>query len=69
MKQWSRELIEQSRLYLEIDGVNLKSLNGQSSILNINHQNNIYTINIKNTNQTFIFNSVDEIINDGWAVD
>jgi hypothetical protein len=69
MKSWSESLIEQSKLYLQIDGVNVKSINGQFGILNINYQNRIYTINILTSNQSLTFHSVDELINAGWVVD
>jgi hypothetical protein len=69
MKKWSDKLIELSREYLEIDGVNVKSLNAEFGILNIDYLNKKYTINFLSSNQTLTFNSVDEIINSGWAVD
>ena len=69
MKKWSDELIKLSRKYLEIDGVNVKSLNAEFGILNIDYLNKKYTINFLSSNKSIIFNSVDEIINAGWAVD
>ena len=69
MKKWSDRLIELSREYLEIDGVNVKSLNAEFGILNVDYQNKKYTISFLKSNQTLTFNSVDEIINSGWAVD
>jgi hypothetical protein len=69
MKKWSDELIELSREYLEIDGVNVKSVNAEFGILNIDYENKIYTINFLSSSQSLTFNSVDEIINAGWAVD
>ena len=69
MKKWSDELINLSREYLEIDGVNVKSLKAEFGILNIDYENKIYTINFLSSNQILTFYSVDEIINAGWAVD
>ena len=69
MKKWSEELIELSREYLNYNGVNVKSLKPEFGILTIDYENNIYTITLRNTNQTLTFNSVEEIINAGWAVD
>jgi uncharacterized membrane protein len=69
MKKWSDNLIELSREYLNYPETMVKSLNGDFGILNIDDENNIYTISIRNSNQTLTFKSVDEIINSGWAVD
>jgi hypothetical protein len=69
MKKWSDKLIELSREYLNYTGTNVKSLKPEFGILTIDYENNIYTITIFNSNQTLTFNSVDDIINAGWAVD
>ena len=69
MKKWSDSLIKLSREYLNYDGVRIKSLSGDFGELNIDYENNIYTVSISNSNQTLTFNSVEEIINAGWAVD
>ena len=69
MKKWSEELIELSREYLNYNGVNVKSLKPEFGILNIDYENNIYTITLFNSNQTLTFKSVEDIINAGWAVD
>jgi hypothetical protein len=69
MKKWSDKLIELSREYLEIDGVNVKSVNAEFGILNIDYENKIYTITFLSSDKTLTFNSVDEIVNSGWAVD
>jgi hypothetical protein len=69
MKKWSDELIELSREYLNYSGVNVKSLKAEFGILNIDYENNIYTIKLFNSNKTLTFNSVEDIINAGWAVD
>jgi hypothetical protein len=69
MKKWSDNLIELSKEYLNYDGVDVKSLNGDFGVLNINYEKQIYKIIFKTSKQTLIFNSVDEIINAGWAVD
>jgi hypothetical protein len=41
---WSKELIELSKTYLQIDGVSVKSLNGDFGILNIDEENQTYKI-------------------------
>ena len=69
MRKWSDNLIKLSKEYLNYDGTRVKSLNCQFGILNIDYENNIYTISVSNSNQTLIFKSVDEIINSGWVVD
>jgi hypothetical protein len=69
MKKWSEELIELSREYLNYNGVNVKSLKPEFGILNIDYEKSIYTITLRKTNQTLTFNSVEEMINAGWAVD
>ena len=69
MKKWSERLIEQSREYLEYDDTHVKSLQGQFGMLNVDYENNIYTITLKNTNTTLTFNSVNEMIDAGWVVD
>lgn len=69
MKKWSDNLIRLSREYLNYDGIRVKSLNREFGILNIDHENKIYTISITNSKQVLTFNSIDKIINAGWAVD
>ena len=69
MKKWSDELIELSREYLNYTGTNVKSLKAEFGILNIDYTNQIYTITLFNSNRVLTFNSVDDIINSGWAVD
>lgn len=69
MKKWSDKLIELSRKNLNYSGVRVKSLSAQFGELNIDYENQIYTIEISNSNQTLIFKSVDEIISSGWVVD
>ena len=69
MNTWSDKLIELSREYLNYDGIYVKSLNRQFGKLYIDYENSIYTIRLLNSNKTFTFNSVDEIINSGWVVD
>jgi len=69
MKKWSDNLIKLSKEYLNYDETRVKSLNCQFGILNIDYENNIYTISVSNSNQTLTFKSVDEIINSGWVVD
>jgi len=69
MKKWSDNLINISKEYLNYDRTRVKSLNYQFGILNIDYENNIYTISVSNSNQNLTFKSVDEIINSGWVVD
>jgi len=69
MRKWSDELIKLSKEYLNYDGISVKSLKGDFGILNIDYKNNIYTINVHNSDQVLTFKSVDEVINAGWAVD
>jgi hypothetical protein len=69
MKNWSDKLIELSREYLNYDGTHVKSLSGDFGILNIDYEKQIYKIKSKSSNQEFIFNSVNEIVNAGWTVD
>jgi hypothetical protein len=69
---WSKDLQELSEEHLEYNGVNVKTQKGDFGILDIDYQNKIYTIsllteNIRNLNLTF--NSVEEIIKSGWAID
>jgi hypothetical protein len=68
---WSKELQELSEEYLEYDGVNVKSKNGQFGIINIDYENKVYEIILLNSieNQILTFYSVDEIIKAGWVVD
>jgi hypothetical protein len=69
MKKWSDKLIEISKEYLNYDGTHVKSLKGDFGVLNINYEKQTYKIISKSSNQTSIFNSIDEMINAGWAVD
>ena len=69
MRKWSDELIKLSKEYLNYDGTSVKSLKGDFGILSIDYKNNIYTIDIHDSDQILIYKSVDEIINAGWAVD
>ena len=68
MKKWSDELIKLSIEYLNYDGVNVKSLNGNFGILNVITKK-LYTISIFNTDIVLTFHSVEEMIEAGWAVD
>jgi hypothetical protein len=69
MKKWSDELIELSREYLNYTGTHVKSLKPEFGILNIDYENNVYTIKLLNSSQILTFKSVEDIINAGWAVD
>jgi hypothetical protein len=69
MKSWSDNLIKLSREHLNYSGSRVKSINGDFGLLNIDYDNNIYTIIISGSSKTMTFNTVDEIINSGWVVD
>jgi DNA-binding ferritin-like protein (Dps family) len=69
MKKWSDKLIELSEEYLNYSRTRVKSLNGDFGLLTIDYDKNIYTITISDTNEILLFNSVNQIINNGWAVD
>jgi len=69
MNKWSNGLIELSKEYLNYSGTCVKSLKGEFGKLEIDYQNNIYSIIIFNSDQTIIFNSINQIINAGWVVD
>ena len=69
---WSDRLIELSEEYLNYDGVNVKSQNGDFGILNIDYQNKIYKIHLLTENKNNLnltFNSVSQMISAGWVVD
>ena len=69
---WSNVLTELSEEYLNYDGVNVKTKKGDFGILNIDYENKIYKINLLTENKNnlnLIFNSVSELIENGWAVD
>ena len=68
-KKWSDELIELSEEYLNYSGSRVKSLLGVQGILDIDYDNNIYYIRISNSEKILTFNSVQKIIDNGWAVD
>jgi len=72
MKNWSDSLIEFSKVYLYIDGVRVKNLNGNCGILKINCNNQTFKIKLtlKSVDKSkLIFNNVDEMIKAGWVVD
>ena len=67
---WSKELIELSKEYLEYDGMHVKSQKGKFGVLSI--ENKIYKITLKpitNESQVLTYNSVNDMIKAGWAVD
>ena len=68
MRKWSDELIALSREYFKYDDVNVKSINGNFGILNVISKK-LYTISIFDTDIILTYNSIDEMINAGWAVD
>jgi hypothetical protein len=69
MKSWSEKLINLSKTYFETGFCNVKSLSGNFGYLILDDESNQYKITLFNSNQEFIFNSVDEILKAGWAVD
>jgi hypothetical protein len=69
MRNWSDNLIELSREYLNYTETRVKSINRQFGLLTIDYDNNIYTITISNSDKILTFKSVDEIIDNGWVVD
>jgi hypothetical protein len=67
---WSKELTELSEEYLNYTGTHLKHIKGKFGILDIDYKTNTYTISIKpGLTEKLVFNSVDDIIKSGWAVD
>jgi len=68
-KKWSDELIELSEEYLNYSGSRVKSLLGEQGILDIDYDNKLYYIHISNSEKILTFNSIQQIIDDGWAVD
>jgi len=68
-KKWSDELIELSEEYLNYSGCRVKSLLGIQGILDIDYDNKIYYIHIPNSEKILTFNSIQEIIDNGWVVD
>jgi len=66
---WSNELLELSREYLNYSGSRVKSLKGDFGELNIDYDNNIYSIIISDSDCILTYNSIKEIIDAGWAVD
>ena len=69
MNKWSDNLIKISREYLYYSGTCVKSIKGEFGELDIDYENSIYYIRIRNSEITLTFKSVDEIINSGWVVD
>jgi hypothetical protein len=69
MRNWSDNLIELSREYLNYSETRVKSSDYQFGLLTIDYDNNIYTITISNSDKILTFKSVDEIIDNGWVVD
>jgi hypothetical protein len=64
---WSKELTKLSRRYFETGCCCVKSENGEFGNLIIENQK--YKISLFDSDKNYIFNSVDEIIKAGWAVD
>jgi hypothetical protein len=70
---WSKELRELSKTHLQSSGVNVKSVDGDYGILNINRERTIYRVSLLRKSETkdtrTEFHSVDDMIEAGWAVD
>jgi hypothetical protein len=66
---WSNQLTELSRSYFKNGGCNVKSETGQFGFLISDRANNVYRIAIFNSDEVLDFNSVDGLIEAGWAVD
>jgi hypothetical protein len=66
---WSRKLTELSKSYFRIGGCKVKSETGKFGFLIVDNINRLYKISIFNSDEILIFNSVDELIEAGWAVD
>ena len=69
MKKWSDKLIELSEEYFNYSGTSVKSTKAEFGILNIDYDKNIYTIILHDSDIQYKFNSVNEMIQAGWAVD
>jgi hypothetical protein len=66
---WSKQLTQLSKSYFHIGGCNVKSETGKFGFLIVDNINRLYKISIFNSDETICFNSVDELIENGWAVD
>lgn len=64
---WSKELTELSREHFEIGLCNVKNRVPEFGELTKN--NNQFKIKLFNSEIELIYNSVDDILKDGWAVD
>jgi hypothetical protein len=69
---WSEELQDLSRIYLEVDGVNVKSVDGDFGKLRVDNAKHSYVVSLLKKGKGSIplsFDSVSEMIIAGWAVD
>jgi hypothetical protein len=66
---WSKKLTDLSISMFEVGFCNIKSESGQFGYLTVNDQKPKYRIRLFEYNQTLTFNSVNELIRAGWAVD
>jgi hypothetical protein len=64
---WSKELTELSREHFEIGLCNVK--NRVPKFGELTKNNNQFKIKLFNSEIELIYNSVDDILKDGWAVD
>ena len=66
MSQWSEKLIELTKeeLICGGHGIAVKNYNGQFGIISDN-----FNVVNRETNEKILYNSVDELINAGWAID
>jgi hypothetical protein len=66
---WSKKLTELSRSNFEIGCCNVKSESGQFDFLIVDGVNRQYKISLFNTDEVLTFKSVNELLENGWAVD
>jgi hypothetical protein len=66
---WSKDTDKLSRTYFKIGCCNVKSETGKFGFLIVDNINRLYKISLFNSDEILIFNSVDELIENGWAVD
>jgi hypothetical protein len=64
---WSKELIELSKEHFETGYCNVK--NGVPEFGELTRENNQFKIKLFNSDIEFTYNSIDDILKAGWAVD
>jgi hypothetical protein len=65
---WSKELQELSREYFATGFCCVKSFY-KDEFGDLKIEDGKYIVSLKENNKTYTYNSVDELINSGWAVD